>query len=86
MKKIKLLDNGKVELKVRKSPDPDTHTMTVDYVIVTVSLGVLKADLITFKPPLPSAQRKAIKRTGFGNLAKVLLIFDSAFWPDTEHY
>mgnify|MGYP000567731486 CR=1 FL=1 len=52
-----------------------------DRVIVTVPLGVLKADVITFDPPLPEDKRRAIERLGFGLLDKVVLRFDEPFWP-----
>ncbi len=52
-----------------------------DRVIVTVPLGVLKADVITFEPPLPADKRQAIERLGFGLLDKVVVRFDKPFWP-----
>lgn len=56
-------------------------TVTADRVIVTVPLGVLKSDTIAFDPPLPDAKRAAIRRLGFGLLNKVVVAFDSPFWP-----
>ncbi|GAT11754.1 monoamine oxidase [Mycolicibacterium novocastrense] len=58
--------------------------MTADRVIVTVPLGVLKADAIAFDPPLPQPKRDAIGRLGFGLLNKVVLAFDQPFWPRTR--
>ncbi|MDZ4264185.1 MAG: FAD-dependent oxidoreductase [Mycobacterium sp.] len=52
-----------------------------DRAIVTVPLGVLKADTIVFDPPLPEPKRRAIRRLGFGLLDKVVLAFDEPFWP-----
>lgn len=52
-----------------------------DRAIVTVPLGVLKADVIAFDPPLPEAKRGAIERLGFGLLDKVVLRFAEPFWP-----
>lgn len=52
-----------------------------DRVIVTVPLGVLKAGVIGFDPPLSDAKSRAIERLGFGLLDKVVLKFDEAFWP-----
>lgn len=52
-----------------------------DRAIVTVPLGVLKADTIVFDPPLPEPKRRAIQRLGFGLLDKVVLAFDEPFWP-----
>ena len=55
-----------------------------DRVIVTVPLGVLKADTIAFDPPLSEDKRGAIERLGFGLLDKVVLKFDQPFWPDND--
>ncbi|XP_031787268.1 spermine oxidase [Nasonia vitripennis] len=52
-----------------------------DHVIVTVSLGVLKNQYETlFNPLLPEYKQKAIKGLGFGNIAKIYLLFDEPFW------
>ena len=40
-------------------------------VIVTVPLGCLKSEDITFTPALPSWKTEAIQKLGFGNLNKV---------------
>ncbi len=56
-----------------------------DRVIVTVSLGVLKAGDISFDPPLPSTNTDAIERLGMGLMDKVWLIFPEVFWdPDID--
>ena len=57
--------------------------MAADRVIVTVPLGVLKAQTIAFDPPLPERKRRAIERLGFGLLNKVVLSFEEAFWPES---
>lgn len=51
-------------------------------VIVTVPLGVLKANAIEFDPPLPQRKREAIDRLGMGSFEKVILVFDERFWED----
>ncbi|KAG6477499.1 polyamine oxidase 1-like [Zingiber officinale] len=58
-------------------------TMTADHVIVTVSLGVLKAGLgkegggetsgLEFSPALPERKREAIRRLGFGVVNKLFM-------------
>ncbi|WP_445166451.1 flavin monoamine oxidase family protein [Mycolicibacterium sp. Dal123E01] len=58
-------------------------TVTADRVIVTVPLGVLKAGTVTFDPPLPQAKQGAIERLGFGLLNKVVVAFDTPFWPES---
>lgn len=55
-----------------------------DRAIVTVPLGVLKAGMIAFEPPLPDEKQAAIERLGFGLLDKVVLKFDQPFWPDAD--
>ena len=56
-----------------------------DAVVVTLPLGVLKADAVTFDPPLPERKRQAIARLGMGSLTKVILSFDVAFWPTNQY-
>ncbi|XP_062091028.1 probable polyamine oxidase 5 [Humulus lupulus] len=55
----------------------DGTTMVADHVIVTVSLGVLKAgvqgDSGMFNPPLPCFKTQAISRLGFGVVNKLFL-------------
>ncbi|GMH04077.1 hypothetical protein Nepgr_005916 [Nepenthes gracilis] len=55
----------------------DGSIMRADHVIVTVSLGVLKAgirqDSSMFIPPLPSSKTDAISRLGFGVVNKLFL-------------
>lgn len=56
-------------------------------VIVTVPLGVLKAESIAFVPKLPRWTKRSIRRLGMGKLNKVFLFWsqDDMFWPyDTE--
>ncbi len=50
-------------------------------VVVTVPLGVLKAESIRFTPPLSESKAGAIARLGMGALSKTCLRFGSAFWP-----
>lgn len=65
----------------RVTVETDHGTFAGDYALVTVPLGVLKAEAIRFDPPLPQRKRDAIQRLGMGNLTKVILRFDSPFWP-----
>jgi len=54
-------------------------------VIVTLPLGVLKAEGVQFTPSLPDAKRAAIGRLGMGALAKVILHFAEPFWPRDQY-
>jgi monoamine oxidase len=57
-----------------------TFSVVADAVIVTAPLGCLQKDSITFDPPLPSRVQSAILNLGFGNLEKLFLKFDCAWW------
>lgn len=55
--------------------------------ILTVPLGVLKDDRISFQPPLPSWKTEAVNALGFGNMNKVVLEFKKVFWDvDVDYF
>lgn len=54
---------------------------TADAVIVTVPLGVLKAQSIGFEPALPAETQAAIEDLGMGLMNKCYLRFTKPFWP-----
>jgi len=56
-----------------------------DAAIVTLPLGVLKAQTVQFDPPLPEEKLSAIRRLGMGNLVKVILRFPAPFWPRDQY-
>ncbi|GAB5462287.1 flavin monoamine oxidase family protein [Hoeflea alexandrii] len=64
----------------------DAGEFESSFVICTVPLGVLKAGAIRFDPPLPKAHRRGIESIGMGNVTKLALKFDEAFWPDDVQY
>jgi len=57
-----------------------------DFVICTCPLGVLQAGKIAFDPPLPAKVRKRINWIGMGNVSKIALKFENAFWPVDRQY
>ncbi|UNB55992.1 FAD-dependent oxidoreductase [Mycolicibacterium sp. YH-1] len=57
-----------------------TGQIFADAVVVTVPLGVLKADKIKFEPPLPQAHQAAIDHLSVGVLSKTFLKYDKPFW------
>ncbi|MEM9178824.1 MAG: FAD-dependent oxidoreductase [Pseudomonadota bacterium] len=63
-----------VSITVRGEPN------AFEAVIVTLPLGVLKKDMVTFSPPLPAPKQDAISRLGMGLLDKLYLQFDDVFW------
>ncbi|KAI3499720.1 hypothetical protein L1887_35529 [Cichorium endivia] len=60
------------------------RTFVADAVIITVPIGVLKANLIEFEPKLPEWKVSAISDLGMGNENKIALRFDNVFWPNVE--
>ena len=60
-------------------------TFTGDFVVVTVSLGVLQSNAVTFAPELSEAKQRAIERMGMGNVNKIGLAFPKPFWPIDKH-
>ena len=49
-------------------------------VVVTVPLGVLKNNSISFNPPLPLAKQEAIEKVGMGTVNKVFLSWRNGSW------
>ena len=50
-------------------------------VLLTVPLGVLKANTIKFVPPLPKEKQLAIETIGMDGGMKIILSFRKRFWP-----
>ena len=50
-------------------------------VVCTIPLGVLRSGDVKFEPPLSENKQTAIERLGLGNVNKVALLFEEAFWP-----
>jgi monoamine oxidase len=60
----------------------DGQVLRADHVVLTVPLGVLKANSIIFTQPLSPARQAAIDTIGMGLLNKCWLRFDRVAWPD----
>lgn len=52
-----------------------------DLAVVTLPLGVLKAEQVAFDPPLAQRKRAAISRLAMGQLNKIALHYPKRFWP-----
>ena len=61
--------------------DHDGREHIVDRVLVSVNLGVLKAQDIIFVPPLPDEKRLAIQSIGIDIGMKVIMKFSKQWWP-----
>jgi monoamine oxidase len=75
-------DGDGVEVIIER--DGATEVLDASHAIVTAPLGVLKADAITFDPPLPPAKLAAIATLGFGVFEKVVLAYDQQYWQPSE--
>jgi monoamine oxidase len=60
------------------------NNIEADYVVVSVPLGVLKNNAISFSPALPTNKINAISNTNIGNVNKFLLVWNTPFW-DTNY-
>ncbi|OIT35336.1 PREDICTED: probable polyamine oxidase 4 [Nicotiana attenuata] len=79
--RVKRITNGYNKVMVTVE---DGRTFVADAAIITVPVGVLKANLIEFKPELPEWKLSAIADLGVGNENKIALRFDNVFWPNVE--
>jgi len=73
---------GKVKVTYTDA-DGTKQLIRAKKVLVTVPLGVLKANVIKFRPKLPGNHRRSIKQLGMGTLNKIHMIWntDDIFWP-----
>lgn len=79
-------DSKVVEIDQSDSEEPvvvvleDETEYHAHKVIVTVPLGVLKKNIISFHPELSDAKKEAIEKLGFGCMEKIIVEFKEAFW------
>ncbi|CAN7122637.1 unnamed protein product [Brassica rapa subsp. narinosa] len=77
--KVSRTSNNKVIVEVEGGTN-----FVADAVIITVPIGVLKANMIQFEPELPQWKTSAISDLGVGNENKIALRFENVFWPNVE--
>ncbi len=63
---VSRVDTSAVPVKVTASCSSGVRVFTGDAVLVTLPLGVLKANVVTFVPALPAAKLQAIGRMAMG--------------------
>lgn len=80
--RVSAIDYSSPNIKVSTSTD----VIEAAYVIVSVPLGVLKNNAISFTPALPANKATAIVKTNMGNVNKFLLIWNSPFWDTNLQY
>eukprot|EP00980_Cylindrotheca_fusiformis_P012812 scaffold3151_cov110-Cylindrotheca_fusiformis.AAC.10 len=74
-------------IKVAYRSKNEKQVLRTKKMIVTVPLGVLKAESIAFVPKLPRWTKRSIRRLGMGRMNKIFLFWrkEDVFWPhDTE--
>ncbi|EES03507.1 hypothetical protein BDA96_03G296500 [Sorghum bicolor] len=80
--RLRRLDWSDTPVRLHFAEDGATTAITADHVILTVSLGVLKASIgkdahaaggVAFDPPLPQFKRDAVARLGFGVVNKLFM-------------
>ncbi|XP_077218351.1 polyamine oxidase 1 [Tasmannia lanceolata] len=59
----------------------DSSVYNAKYVILSVSVGVLQSDLITFSPSLPKWKLEALSKLDVIVYTKIFLKFPYKFWP-----
>jgi len=66
----------------------DTHGVSHygDVVLMTVSVGVLQAEVIDFDPDLPAEKVASYNTIGMGNGMKVFLRFSAPFWNENRMF
>lgn len=62
----------------------DREEFRSDYAVVTLPLGVLKADRVGFDPKLPAAVVTGRDRLRFGRFYKLIMTFERVFWDQRD--
>lgn len=86
---LRIETNARVRRIVRRGETvrcetDDGRAIEGDAAVVTLPLGVFKADRVEFDPILPREKRTAIARLGMGTLNKVVFRFPEVFWDDRD--
>ena len=55
-----------------------------DFIVCTVSTGVLREEKISFQPSLPDWKRTAIEQVDMAVYMKIFCAFDQPFWDDSK--
>lgn len=74
--KVQSIDYGKGLVSVLNSESSDVLNLEADYIISTVSLGVLQRQRINFEPALPDWKKAAIDDQEMGVYMKLFCNFN----------
>lgn len=76
------IEHGDAGVTVHALHEGQPLSFSGSHVLVTASLGVLKAGVLQFDPPLPLRKLEAIDKLGYGHFEKIALRFDQPFWQE----
>lgn len=74
--RVEKLDNGKIKISCASG-----YSCIADFCVVTIPLGCLKDESISFYPKLSFDKLGAIESLSMGSYMKVLLTFKHIWWP-----
>ncbi|MFT6707787.1 MAG: monoamine oxidase, partial [Flavobacteriales bacterium] len=80
--KVAGIDYGDEKIQVTTDQD----AFEADFILLTVPLGVLKNDIISFEPALPSRIQNPIDKLKMGAVNKFLCVWDTPFWDTDLQY
>lgn len=74
--------DGQVFVEATNNSNGNMVRFEGDAIICTASVGVLKANLMQFNPPLPKWKTDAIDQIEMGNYVKIFCKFDKPWWKN----
>jgi monoamine oxidase len=80
--RVTAIDYSNQKIKVTTS----VGVIEGDYSILSVPLGVLKNNVISFNPLIPIDKSAAIAKTNMGNVNKFLFVWNTPFWNTNLQY
>ncbi|MFY7900096.1 MAG: flavin monoamine oxidase family protein [Chitinophagaceae bacterium] len=80
--RVTAIDYNNQKIKVTTS----VGVIEGDYSILSVPLGVLKNNVISFNPLIPIDKSAAIAKTNMGNVNKFLFVWNTPFWNTNLQY
>lgn len=78
--------NNMVSVVAQNQSSGEAFMFNGDLVVCTTSVGVVKAGLMEFNPPLPQWKLDAFNQIEMANWIKIFLIFDTKWWSDENEY
>ncbi len=80
--KVTSIDSSKELVQLESS----LGNFEADHVLITVPLGVLQQNIISFQPQLPASLSQSISKLKMGCVNKFLCLWDAPFWDTNLQY